>query len=266
MIRRGWILFVCILLGCALFGPAAGEDTATSATLRVVRFQAPGNLQLEVWLDGERLGFTPFSKELTPGDHYLTASAEALQPVMQDFAIGARANQVAIIPVLPLTTENHPEAVRRLIETIKTQPPNRHFRIMGLYLATDPDDVKTLLEIADKEMPGDAMVDLLRARVMLRGGDTNGALASTDRALPALAQVAFAWRMRAEALLAADRAGEAIDAANQAVILEPNGFRNLRVRARANEAVGKTAAARNDAERATSLYEELHRAAEGLKQ
>jgi tetratricopeptide (TPR) repeat protein len=256
--KRFPLLSIALLLLTALVSWAQGQP-GTTETLVLVRFETRGQLQMDVWLDGKRAGFTPFKKKLAPGKYYLTAAAEALQPIMQELVVGVKGDQVALLPTLPLTVDNQADAVRRLIQTMQTSPPNRHFTIIGLFVSADPSDLDALFAQADRECPGDPVVALLRARRLVRAGKSAEAAAVCEPVTGELPLVAFAWRVRAEVLLAQGDSGGALDAANEAVVLEPQGFRNLRVRARVHEAMGSRNAAANDQARAEELYGLLHK-------
>jgi hypothetical protein len=66
-------------------------------------------------------------------------------------------------------------------------------------------------------------------------------------------------------LLARGELDPALDAANQSVVLDPRGWRNLRIRARVHAARGDTAKARADEELAQELYEQVHQIMESAR-
>ncbi|MCC6546971.1 hypothetical protein IT570_07365 [Candidatus Sumerlaeota bacterium] len=234
-----------------------GIDQVTSPGLASIRFDAPGHLQMEVWLSGRRLGITPFATRLEPGSYYLTACAEAIQPVMQPFEVKAKGDRMVVLPTAPVTAENLPDVVKQVIRTIQTTPANNHFTIISLHLATDPQDFQTLLGRADEQLPGDPIVDLLRARRLMKDQKINEALLASDRALKKLPRLAYAWRVRAEVLLASGDGKAALEAANEAVLSEPRGYRNVQVRAQVNAALNNPMAAKNDTEMADKLYDAM---------
>ncbi|HMX62485.1 MAG TPA: tetratricopeptide repeat protein [Candidatus Sumerlaeota bacterium] len=254
-----WIVLVSALAGrvCAAPEPVKFGEALTTRTLVNVRFETPAAIQMEVWLDGKRLGFAPFTEKVAVGNHYLTAITEGIQPVMQSLTVGAKGDQMVILPTAPLTAESVPDVLKQVIRTIETTHPNNHLTIIGMHVTPAPDDFHTLLSRIDQQLPGDPVVDVLRGRRLMKEQKLDEALAATDRALRKLPRVAHAWRVRAEVLLASGDAKSALEAANEAVLLEPQYYRNVQVRAQIHRALDNPTAAKNDVAMADKLYDEL---------
>jgi hypothetical protein len=273
MMPRLLILLFLVLLGGGVMaqepvGPQLPPvDPAQEPALptRPVRFQSMARMQVEVWLSGRRVGFTPFQVSLPDGTFLMTAVGESMVPIVQDITVGPGADMVWLPPD-PLTNENHQETSRSLLRSIVNHPANAHLLIASLHMVLDPTDARNLLEKADAAIPGDPVVDMLRARHQLRAGELDLALASAQRGVKDMEIISMGWRRLAEVHLARGELTEALTAANAAVLREPLGWRNLRVRAQVHQAMGTEDAAAVDTERADELYATMHRIMEGLRQ
>ncbi len=239
--------------------PPPGVEVPEEAPVFRVRFESAGRLQMEVWLDGEPLGRTPLRTELPAGQYFLTASADAIIPVLQPFEVGDGGDQMVILPTRPVTTENYLSVSQDVFRSLVHFPENPHLLLIALYLTVDEEEAGRLLERADEKLEQNAALEALRARYHLRGGRFGDALRAAERAIGIDGTYALAWRVRAEILAEQEEWERALSAANYAVVQEPYGWRNLRTRARIHTERGNERAARLDTERADELYEQLHR-------
>lgn len=249
--------------------PTAGQGEIQGkqkpATLHRVRFESMARFQVEVWIDGKRAGFTPFLVRLPEGEYIMTATAESLAPIVQTIEVDED-SEVVWIPPVPVTRNNYQGITREVVRHIVEHPDNPHLLIASLLMAIDPSDKRDLLRRADQAIPGDPMVDVIRADYFLKLERKDEALVAAQRALESLGMVGFAWRRLAEVHLAREEHAEALEAINQAVLLDPRGWRNLRVRSRVHQAMGNSNAGAIDAERAEELYAVPNRIVEGLNQ
>lgn len=257
--HRFALLFLMML---AAVLPAATPTPAAPEV--VVKIASTAGSQMDVWLNGRRIGFTPVEKRLPAGRYWLTASAESIMPLMQ--AIDVRPSphpyQGILLPAVPVTQENYREVGQWVLSEIPKQRGNPHLVLMALQLTRDPAESAKLLEVADKALPGDPMADVLRAQAVGRSGRLADALVAADRAVAAANYVAAAWRVRADVLRALGRPEEALDSANRAVTLDPFDFRNLEMRARVHAAAGRAREQKADEDRGAELYNALHESAE----
>lgn len=245
--------------------PAEAESAnANDRETRIVRFQSMARFQVEVWLNGQRAGFTPLQVRLPDGDYIMTATADSLAPIVQPISVGEGVG-VVWIPPIPVTRDNYRNVTRDVVRHIFENPENPHLIIASLLLTIDPEDARDLLQRADSLIPGDPMVDIARAGHLLRDEKHDEALRAAERALEKLGNVAFSWRRLAEVHHARGEHAEALEAINRAVVIDPRGWRNLRIRTRIHEAMGNSNAARIDHERAEELYTAVHRIQEGLE-
>jgi len=258
------LLAVAILafVGVGVAPAQQAADQATSGSLASYTIRALGDLQLEVWLSGQRLGFTPLTVKLPEGRFRLTASGESLIPYVGVLDSKGAGEYSYTVPSAPLTVDNYAAVSQDFVRVVLEEGDNAHLLIMGLHMMTDPEEGRRLLERADKALPGDGVVDALRAKVLLKAGDRDGALVAAERAVRKEPKVAFCWRVHAEVLESQQDLKGALSSLNQAMLLDPNGWRTLRVRSRVNRALGNQRAAEVDEARAQELYEALHRAIE----
>jgi hypothetical protein len=260
-------LLALLLLALLPVGARAQGESPTPTPppdVRRLRVESMGRFQMEVWINAKRAGFTPLEVNLRPGKYLVTAAAESVVPVIQALEIGDE-HPVLWLPTVPLTRDNYDKAGEHLVRAIIDFPGNPHFVIMSMLMVRDAEDATQLLERAARELPGDPMADLLRAKIILRQNKLDEALQLVDRAVPKLASASIAWRIRAMVLLARGELDPALDAANQSVVLDPRGWRNLRIRARVHAARGDTAKARADEELAQELYEQVHQIMESAR-
>ena len=243
--------------------PAADDRPVAERPVRRVRFESMAKFQVEVWINGKRAGFTPLEINLREGTYVLTAAGESLVPVIQVLTVEGE-NPLVLIPPRVLTMENYPAAAAMVVRGMSDFEGNDHFLIMSLLMVREDADAARLLARADTTMPGDPMVDIIRAKLLLRRNELDPAIDAVNRGLERLGNVSFAWRVRSMALIARGELDEALEAANQAMSLDPFGWRNLRIRARVHEARGDGAAQRSDEERADELYADLHAIMERL--
>jgi hypothetical protein len=258
------LLFLVLLLQAAVLvaaGDAGGASTESAVEPRsVYRISTMGGLEMEVWIGGRRVGFTPLTVELPAGRFPISASAESIIPVFGEIVSGGDGKSYEyVIPPAPLTVENYERVGREVAQFIASNARNPHLVIISLHLITSAEDGLGLLDRADRLMPGDPVVEALRARVLLRAGQLDGALRASERALEALPKAALVWRIRGEVLEQVGELQAAMDAANEAMVLDPMGWRTLRLRSRLHEKLGNERGARADTERAEEIYEGLHR-------
>jgi len=243
----------------------SASDVATTRTVEV-RIDATGRLQMEVWINGERRGLTPLKTRIAVGDQYLTAVAESVEPFMAIVEVPDVENQALTIPSVPLTGQNYALSSERLVREIAYNPKNVHLMIIALFQATDPEDTRLLLGRADKAAPGDPVVDVLRAKFLAKNEKWAEARAAADRAVKAMPEYGYLWRARAEVLLSSGQGDVGLESINEAMIREPFGWRNLRVRARIQDALGNGSLAAEDGARAEAIYQVFHQVAAAAEQ
>jgi tetratricopeptide (TPR) repeat protein len=239
-------------------GPVAA-DPVTTETLATYRISSLGGLEMEVWLAGQRVGFTPTEVRLPKGHFRLTASGESLVPFIGRLSSEGAGEFNYTVPAAPLTIENYEVVSRDFTKMVIKEGDNPHLLIMALHMMTSAEEGRLLLAKADKAIPGDPIVDALRAKVLLKAGDPTAAIVASERAVRGMPKVAFCWRVHAEVLVALGDLDEALAACNQAVVQDPQGWRTLRVRAKVQEGLGNARASEIDGGRAQELYETLHR-------
>ncbi|MBI1292256.1 hypothetical protein GC173_13620 [bacterium] len=264
------LLLLFIALGglrpaAAQVAPTAG-DAGTSPTLATYHINALGGLEMEVWIAGQRAGFTPTTVMLPAGHFRLTASGESLVPFIGRLSSPGSGEHTYTVPAAPLTIENYDVVSRDFTKVILKEGDNPHLLIMALHMMTAAEEGRKLLARADKTIPGDPIVDALRAKVLLKAGDPAAAREASERAVRAMPKVAFCWRVHAEVLAALGELDEALAACNQAMVIDPQGWRTLRVRSSINKEKGNARAAEIDGTRAEELYETLHRMIERAQQ
>ncbi len=258
-------LLLCFLAAPELLyaqGSTTSTDTSTSPTPRVVKFRAMGDLQVDVWLNGDRAGITPFNKKLVPGEYLLTAMAEGIQPISQVYTVEDKDNMLANLPVAPLTQDNYEIVKKYIVQLTQKLPGNSHPLIMALFTAMDSEEKSYLFTQIDKVIQDDPIVNIIRARYFLDIGRETEALELTEKSLEEYPELAFAWRTHAIVLLQQGRFDEALDAANYAVILEPNAWRNLRIRAVVYSKIGDLRKGTKDAERASEIFAQFQKSNE----
>lgn len=252
------LLRIAVLLSLLFAAGAARaqavDDSPTTGTPQTVVFRAVGDVQMDVWLNGERAGITPFETELKPGNYYLTVACEGMLPIMERYTVTGASGVVSILPADPLTTENYMPALKQITYNLAQMQDNPHLIMIGILHNTDQIDRKILLQQAEVLIDKDPLLDILRARVYLDDGKLAEAEKAAVRATETNPDYALAWRTLATVLVQQGNLYEAQEVANQAVILEPNHWRNLRIRAVVYSKMGNDNAAQNDKERADELF------------
>jgi len=232
---------------------ARGEEAETSGTLRLVRFECAVPLQMEVWMDGKRAGFTPFDREFPAGRYLLTASGEGIRPIIQHLDVRGVAAQRVVLPAAPMP-EAELEGVRgQLYMAISQARSNAHTMILALELTRNAEEEEHLLRQADRFLTGDAVVSALRAAAHRRAGKPKEALAAAMASLAAADNLSAGWREKARALHDMGDEKEALSSVNEAVIREPGSWKNLELRAEIHRRLGNERAAQNDDTRAQEL-------------
>ncbi len=258
--------FAALLLGAGFLlasgqSSAQAPDQATSPTARVVRFRATGELQLDVWLDGQRAGITPFEKKLAPGTYFVTAGTEGIEPLIQDFEITGRPNQLAFLPASPVTTESYARSLRELTSHLRQRPEHPHLLMLSALLVADQQERELLLtQLGKVYKEEDFLEKALRARVLLERGREEAAWEEAGDAVELNRDFAYGWRTLAVVLAQRGELEEALGAAHKAVMLEPNAWRNLRVRAVVYSKKGMDRQAEKDMEIARELFERFMKA------
>lgn len=263
-LRISLCIYIYTLFFCLACGSLAARDAATTPT-QVVHFRSLGNIQMDIWANQERLGVTPFVAEIPIGDFYLTAVAEGLEPIMENYTVGEQEGQVALLPAIPITVESYPLVIREVTYSLSQHLDNPHLIMIGLMFSDSLVDKKILLTELDKMIDEDPLGLALKARYYLDAQDLDRAREAAARAVELWPDVAFAWRTLATVLIQEGSLQAALDAANQAVLIEPNAWRNLRVRAVVYSKMGKDRPAINDKERADELFLQFQEKAAELK-
>lgn len=261
MIERFVLLAVFLLCAFSSAFPApamapGGESAPTTGTaqLKLVRFENPDGLQLDVWVNGRRVGFTPTEARLAPGVHRLTLSAEMMVPVVSEIQITDKRKQDLSLQVSPLTRDNYEQAAAQVMENIIKNAKDPSMYLMALFLASDVDEGMELLRRAEDVLVNDPVLETLRARVLLTAGELEKAREASDRAVQSHPSLAYAWRVRSEILRKQRQFADALEAAEKAVELEPACWLNYRSRAHAHELLGNFRQQNKDREDAAKMY------------
>ena len=165
---------------------------------------------------------------------------------------GAAANHCA---ALALVERGHYDVAAERLERVAGALP-RDSRISPAELLAQAANVWLLagkleqaakaIDIAAGLAPEDAPILIDQARIRAEGGDYRGALSALDRALALAPMDGDAHAFRAGALRRLDRAGDALEAAGQAVALDPANPSARLERGLARLALGDVEGARLD--------------------
>ncbi len=257
------LLLILITLLMTASAPAqdATEETPqpheSEASFQTMLFESSANIQLEVSIDGVRIGITPCRAELKPGRYFLTASAEGVEPLMQYVDITSQPGQKALLPTRPLSIKQLEPLRETVLDVVAKTKLNPHMIRIAMLLSVNDEEKGYLIKQADRVTPDDPVVDAIRSRQLLADKQYQEALEAADRSVEKLKMFSQGWRAKALAHLALGEKQEALRAAHNAVINEPYGWLNLRVRADIYKAMDNKRAADNDLKREQEILEEL---------
>lgn len=251
------LLSFLLLLASIQIAAASAEDRSTSPALARVQFMAQGGMQLDLWVDGRRVGFTPVTVPLALGKYQIVAHTEGIVPVIQRYTVAQARPQASILPVIPLDARTHSLAHDEVEQFRAGHPGDVGAILAQMYLNADPMHGLILAGDVERLAPKDPVGMAMRARAQLNAGNPAEAQELADAAVYALPHVGLVWRTRAAVLLTTGHLQEALDAANQSVLVEPGAWRNLRLRAGIHQKLGNERAAANDSARADEIYAEL---------
>lgn len=266
-----WVLGLVLLLlaggRASAQGPreapaTASADGPSSKTILVV---SRSGVQLDVWIDGVRRGGTPLAVRLETGEHFITAAAPGIEPVLEKIEVAAGPGQQTtyLLPV-PMTPERFPGVFREVVQAYTRNRQNPHVLIAAALLTPDRTDFEGLLARIPVEHHEDPMLLLARSKWAYKAGDDAGALALLEKATAKDEQLAAPWRERARFMILQNRLPEAVLDAERAVRLEPLNADNFVVRGDAYHLSLKPYAAQLDYERALDLRPDHPGALAGL--
>lgn len=263
------IAALILAISSVLAAPIAAAQTAAASgsdapTTNLVRLSTRFGKQLDVWIDGKRQGVTPLDVILEPGNHFLTAGAPGLKPVLDNLKVAEKGRQQTVLIDIPLTPERYDAAFKEVVASRVKYPRNAHVLILAAQLTEDESDFQRLLGMIAEEQIDDPLLLLARARWEYRRNDAAGALELLTRAIDLADDFAPAWCQRANLHTLTGDFEKALSDANRAVVLEPYNARNFEARADAYYSLGKMVAARTDYERALALDPGSQHARQGL--
>jgi hypothetical protein len=234
--------------------PTSAEAAlAAPAETGTVQITTESEQQVEVWIDGRRIGLTPLKGKVPAGERLITAGGEGLQPAIQRVTIMPGDSQRISLRTQPLVESSLGEVQASLIAEIERDPRNAHLHLLRALTSTDPDVVLNSLAQAEKLATGSPTAAMVKANWMLRDKKGTEAVAALAPALEKAPRYAALHRTRAKALAVAGRDDEAMASADQAVQLDPRDWQNLYVRGIVRREKGDIAGAREDLQNALSL-------------
>lgn len=258
---RQVLLLVMVVLSGALPAQPTPQTQLAKETMTI---RTREGRQMDVWLDGRRMGLTPLKLELRPGTYFLTAGADGLEPILRRMEVQAGGEQLTVLADRALAAERLPMVVEEIMAAFRAQPANAHVRILAALLTTDRRDHSQLLDSLPPGLGSDPTVLLSRARWAMTDGQPGAALALVEEALHREARMASLWRMKAWALIELGRNAEAKDASELAVRIDPLHADSFVVRGDVHRAAGELEFARLNYERALDLQPDNQRALRGL--
>ena len=212
--------------------------------------------QMDVWIEGERVGYTPVTVELPVGRHFATLGADGVQPVFLQLDVTDTEEHLAMFTPEVITEENLEEFRAQVDEKIAERPDDPSLYLLALSLIEDPAMIADYLDALDGLVEEDGVRDAHLARMYIHTRELNRALEHARRAVELEPEFGFTWRVKADALRLLGRNAEALEAAQKAVVLDPQNWRQRRALARAYRALGL----RNEAEREWDAGEQLYSA------
>ena len=252
--RLVFLILCCAMAGSVLAQPTPPvqrtpapipDDRPVSPTLQV---RTQHGVQMDVWIDGERKGFTPMLGNLAPGTYFVTCWNTGLEPIIQEITIPNYELQIVEIPDRKLTAEKFPKIFEKVVKAYQYYPENVHIRIIAMGLAQDPTDFRGLLGRLPQDHRENPVVLFVRSKWQAAEGNLDVALDLIDKALADEPNYAGAWRLKVRILTAMGRYQDAVAHANEAVILEPQNPDSFLARAAALKKAGRERAAQIDYE------------------
>jgi hypothetical protein len=252
------LLFLLALL-LALAAPAPAQDPTPAPPADgsdgsvEVRIVTRDGAQMDVYLDGRRIGLTPIKLRTPPLDLVLSAGAPGVEPVIHELAIAPGEDRVVTLVDRPLSRERFPALYTAMVGAQHAHPQNPHLIVLAASVAQDGDDAARLINTMPKAMQDEPMVLYAAARASLLLGRTDAALELLGRACEAEPRMGGLERVRAQILLGAQGPQAALPPANRAVLLEPANADNFTSRAAIHQALGDLRAAEMDVVQALAL-------------
>lgn len=233
---------------------AKADDANTSFALRL---RAAQDRQLEVYLDGVRVGLTPQEMRIRAGEYVLTASAEGVRPVIHPLRIEPSPETIdLVLPVFPMTDTALPAVRADLRSAWEKSKGNGHLMAILAMISTDKKDVDDLIAKAEKVLTGNnPTISLIKSRWMLVDKRAEDALAIVDSALAKEPNNVQLLRQKARICAVLERNKEAVAAADEAVRIDPQDWQSYHVRGICRRESDDRAGAREDLERALLLSE-----------
>lgn len=249
---------------------AGDAATTPGGPIRSVAIRTVNNLQLDVWIDGRRVGFTPLRTRLAPGTYLLTAGTEGVEPVISLVEVPVElpsgdVTQTTLIDDRILIPERFPIVFAHMARSFQQHPDNPHFILLAMLLTQDREDFEGLLEMLPPNLRNDPMVALAQAAWQAEEGNIEGGLETLREATELEPGFAALWRAKTRLALRLGDVDRAFAHSGQAVAMESTNPQNYHTRARVYDAMENERGARYDRERARELEAEIDRRFERLQ-
>jgi hypothetical protein len=236
---------------------AGSGSQAGSPQVRSVNIATLNGCQLDVWVDGRRVGQTPVRARLAPGFIVLTAGNEGFEPVILETEVHAQVPpgtmQTILIEDRVIEADRFPLVFRQLVTGMMNHPENAHIKMLATLLTQDREDFEGLKEMIPEEHHGDPIMMIADAGWLAREGDVDGAVRMLEDAGQINPGLASVWRAQARLMMRMDNLDDAAIIAGRAVVLEQANPQNDRTRALIAESAGQERAAELDREEARTL-------------
>jgi hypothetical protein len=254
-----------VLLVSAAWGQTPAVTPEDTPTTRTIAIQSRDGHQFDVWIDGVRRGPTPIAVPLTTGEHFMTAVAPGLEPILEPLTVAEEGRQTTYLIAVPLSDGRFPQLFKEVVTAIVKHPDNPHVLIAAALITPDRGDFEGILKRIPSEARQDPMLLLAQSKWAFKAGDADTAFRLLAEAIEQEKELAVLWRVRAQFLNLDGQYAEALADADHAVHLEPLNPENFAVRGDAYYMAGKPYAARLDYERALDLDPQHPQATAGLR-
>lgn len=250
-----WLLLLIAALLAAAPSPAANapSDRPARPAPVEVRIVTRSGAQMDVWVDGRRLGVTPIMLRTPPIGLLITAGAPGLEPIVHSIDITTEPSQTVTLVDRPLSSERFPLLFAAMVEAQALHPGNPHIVVLASTIAQDGLDAANLVNGLPAAVRQEAMTLYAAGRASLLLGRGTAALEFLDQAIEAEPRLGGLHRVRAQILLQMGEPDRAMADANRAVTLDPLNPDNFSSRAAVHRLAGDERAAQMDIERALEL-------------
>lgn len=255
-------MLLLLAAAAALPRPTVEGDGTGASSMVYVRTE--DGAQVDLWVEGERVGLTPQRFRMPPGVYFLTAWAPGRAPVLDRLEVRPGQDTGIVIQNPRLDAGRFPNDFARIVAAQARHKDNMHLWGIMAGLTQTHEDYLGVKKMAPGPITTDLLFIYAEGRWQLARGFPDRALQMCDAGLEIEPRASFLWRLRASALMTQGRTERAFEAAAQAVNVDPHNPDNYVLRGEIKRARHDPYGAQLDFLAALELDENHPGAAKGL--